>query len=342
MKQLPYGRLCDRGPRVARLCLGTMMFGDQTDDSEAARILDAYAAAGGNFIDTADVYAQGKSEIIIGNWTEPHREDVVLATKVGNPMEVRPASGGLSRRWIMAALEGSLNRLRTETIDLYYLHADDNVTPLEETIGALGELIASGKIRGWGFSNFRAWKIAEMIRIADRLGVERPIAAQPYYHLLNRVAEAEYLPACRHFGVGAVPYSPLARGVLTGKYRKGNVPGGSRAARKDPRLLETELRPETIAAANAFADRAEATDRDPAALAIRWVLANSAVASVLTGPKSVAQLNGYLQALTLDYDAEDEARLDTFCAPGHTPVPAYSDPRYPYRGRIARFDRDPA
>ena len=342
MKPLPRARLSPDGPQVARLCLGAMMFGDQADATEAFRILDAYRAAGGNFIDTADVYAQGRSESILGTWLDHHREEVVLATKLGNPMQDQPGSGGISRRWILAALEGSLNRLRTETIDLYYLHADDNATPLEETIGTLGELIASGRIRGWGFSNFRAWKIAEMIRVADGLGVPRPIAAQPYYHLLNRVAEAEYLPACRHFGIGAVTYSPLARGVLTGKYRGETVPEGSRAARGDARLLETEFRPETIAAANAFAEQAEASGREPIALAIRWVLANAAVASVLIGPKSVAQLTSYLRAFEIDYGAEDEAALDRFCAPGHTPAPAYSDPRYPYRGRIARLDPEPA
>lgn len=339
--ELPRGSLSDDGLQVTRLCLGTMMFGDQADTSEAIGILDAYKAAGGNFIDTADVYAQGRSESIIGTWLERHRDEVVLATKVGNPMSAQPGSGGISRRWILEALEGSLNRLRTETIDLYYLHADDNTTPLEDSIGALGELIAAGRIRSWGFSNFRGWKIAEMVRIADRLGIDRPVAAQPYYHLLNRVAEADYLPACRHFGIGAVPYSPLARGVLTGKYREGAVPAGSRAARKDTRLLETEFRPETIAAANAFADHAEATGRDPAALAIRWVLANSAVASVLIGPKTVTQLNGYLRAFAFSYGEEDEAALDRFCASGHTPAPAYFDPRYPFRGRMTRFDPEP-
>jgi aryl-alcohol dehydrogenase-like predicted oxidoreductase len=211
------------------------------------------------------------------------------------------------------------------------------VTPLEETIGALGELIAAGKVVHWGFSNFRAWKIAEMIRVADSLGVARPVASQPYYHTLNRVVEMEYLPACLHFGIGAVAYSPLARGVLTGKYRGGVIPEGSRAARKETRIMETEFRDETIAAANRAADHATATGRDAIGLAIQWVLANSAVPSVLIGPKSLAQLEAYLGAATTGYTAEDAAVLSALCASGHTPVPGHSDPRYPSRGRLTEF-----
>jgi aryl-alcohol dehydrogenase-like predicted oxidoreductase len=224
-------------------------------------------------------------------------------------------------------------------IDLYYLHLDDNVTPLEESIGALGELIAAGKVRHWGFSNFRAWKIAEMVRVADNLGVARPVAAQPYYHMLNRVVEMEYLSACMHFGIGAVAYSPLARGVLTGKYRGGAVPEGSRAARKDTRMMETEFREETIAAANRAADHATGTGRDPVGLAIQWVLANEAVASVLMGPRTLAQLETYLDAVTTDYTAEDETLLSALCASGQTPVAGHADPRYPYRGRVTRLAR---
>ncbi len=324
------------GPEVSRLCLGTMMFGDQSDEAESGRILDGFLSAGGDFIDTADTYAGGESERILGRLLEGRRSDVLLATKLGNAIKGVSGSGGISADWMARAAEDSLDRLRTDFIDLYYLHRDDDVTSLEECIGAMGALIAAGKVRHWGFSNFRPWKIAEMVRVADALGVPRPVVAQPYYHMLNRVAETDLLPACAHFGIGVVPYSPLARGVLTGKYRDG-APEGSRAARGDARMMETEFRPETVAAANRATDHAHATGRDPAALAVQWVLANKTVSSVLIGPKSVEQLQGYLDVMGASYDAEDERALSAICASGHTPAPGYSDPRYPLRGRVTAF-----
>lgn len=320
------------GPAVSRLCLGTMMFGNQSDEAESARILDAFLAAGGNFIDTADTYSGGVSEEFIGRNLGDRRADCVLATKVGNVVEGVQGSGGLSPGWVMQAAAMSVERLRSDVIDLYYLHADDNVTSLDETIGALGDLIAAGTVRHWGFSNFRPWKIAEMVRVADRLGVARPVACQPYYHLLNRTAEADTLPACRHFGFGVVPYSPLGRGILTGKYR-GGTPEGSRAARGDKRFMEAEFHPETLAQAAKMADYADGRQREPGSLAINWLLANEAVTSVLIGPKSVDQLEAYLAAPGGGYDAADEEFLSALCPPGHTPAPGHSDPRYPLRGR---------
>jgi aryl-alcohol dehydrogenase-like predicted oxidoreductase len=325
------------GPAVSRLCLGTMMFGNQADEAQSARILEAFFAAGGNFIDTADAYVGGVSEEIIGRNLGSRRADCFLATKVGNPVEGVKGSGGLSPGWVMQAAAMSVERLRSDVIDLYYLHADDNQTSLDETIGALGDLIAAGTVRYWGFSNFRPWKIAEMVRIADRLGVARPAACQPYYHMLNRTAESDTLPACRHFGFGVIPYSPLGRGILTGKYRHG-TPQGSRGARGDKRFMEAEFHPETMAQAAKMADYADKKSRDPVSLAINWVLANDAVTSVLIGPKSFDQLQAYLAAPAEKYDAADEALLSSLCAPGHTPAPSHSDPRYPLRGRWTAFD----
>ncbi len=334
MPTLPRKPLFDGGPEVSRLCLGTMMFGDQTDADEAGRILDAFLEAGGDFVDTADQYADGRSERILGQLLRDRGMPCLLATKLGNKVPSVEGSGGLSAAWVRRAAEASLDRLGVDAIDLYYLHLDDDETPLDETIGALGELISAGRVMHWAFSNFRAWKIAEMVRVADQLGVPRPVVAQPYYHMLNRMAEIDYLPACRHFGIGVVPYSPLARGVLTGKYHGGSMPEGSRASRADPRLMETEFRPETIAAAGHAVDYARASDRDPAALAIQWVLANEIVSSVLIGPRTLEQTRGYLAAASVAYDAADETALSALCASGHTPAVGYSDPRYPYRGRV--------
>jgi aryl-alcohol dehydrogenase-like predicted oxidoreductase len=320
------------GPQVSRLCLGTMMFGDQTDETEAAKIIEAFADAGGNFIDTADAYAAGRSETIIGKLLAANRDRFVLATKVGNPVGGVDGSGGVSPEWIKRGATMSLERLKTDRIDLYYLHLDDNRTPLNETIAALGELITSGAIRHWGFSNFRPWKIAEMMRVADQLAVPRPVVSQPYYHMLNRTAETDTIPACRHFGVGIVPYSSLGRGILTGKYRAG-TPEGSRAMRGDKRILETEFYPETLALAAKAASYAEERGRSPAGIALRWVLANDAITSVLIGPRTVDQLRSYLAAANEAYDAEDEAFLSGLCTSGTTPVPGHQDPRYPTDGR---------
>ena len=337
LTKLAHQPLFAQRPSVSQLCLGAMMFGDRTDAAEAGRILDAFLAAGGSFIDTADSYAGGDSERMLGELLGSRRDQVVLATKVGNPVRGVENSGGLSRAWILEAARMSLERLATDRVDLYYLHLEDDETPIEETLGALGELMERGAIRSWGFSNFRPWKIAEMVRIADRLGVARPRVAQPYYHLLNRIVEADYLPACRHFGIAAVPYSPLARGVLTGKYRDG-TPEGSRAGRGDKRMGETEFFPETIALASRVADYAVETGRTAPGLAVQWVLAADTVGQVLVGPRTLDQLEGYLDAADTPYTAADEAFLSGLCIPGHTAVPGHNDPRYPLQGRRTPFD----
>ena len=329
-------RLGDAGPQVSRLCLGTMMFGDRTEEGEARDMVATFAEAGGSFIDTADVYADGRSETIVGRAIAGDRDRWTLATKVCNALPSVAGSGGLSARWIAQGLDASLDRLGVERIDLYYLHRDDEETPLEETVGALGQALADGKIAAWGFSNFRAWKIAEMVRIADSLGVARPIAAQPYYHALYRPAEIDYLPACRHFDIGVVPYSPLARGVLTGKYADG-TPAGSRAAHGDKRILETEMRPELIDAARRLAAHVEPSGRRLADVALQWVLANEIVSSVLVGPRTMEQLQAYLGGLEAAYAAEDERFIEAIVPTGGVAGSAFADPRYPYRGRVVEL-----
>ena len=332
MTPMPTRALGRDGPVVSRLALGTMMFGDRTDEGEAAEMIAAYGEAGGTFLDTADVYAGGASECIVGRAIAGARDRWTLATKLGNPMPDRPGSGGLSAPYVADALDASLDRLGVEGVDLLYLHLDDEATPLEETIEALGRAIAEGRAAAWGFSNFRGWKVAEMVRLSDALGVPRPIAAQPYYHALYRLTEIDYLPACAHHGIGVVPYSPLARGVLTGKYASG-VPEGSRAARGDARIQETEMRAEVLDAASRLGAHAEATGRRLPDLALAWVLANEIVTSVLIGPRTLEQLRAYLDALGTKVSAEDERAVDAIVPPGGTAGAGYADPRYPYRGR---------
>src|SRR5512143_622574 len=239
---MEYRRLGASGLEVSPICVGTMTFGDRTDAGEAQRIVDSAYAAGVNFIDTADAYANGASERIVGAAIKANRERWILATKAGNVLTARPHDGGLSRRWLLRACDASLARLGTDHIDIYYLHRDDADTPVAETVGVIGDLIRAGKIRYFGVSNYNGWRIAEVVNECEAQGVPAPVVCQPYYNLLNRMPEIEVLPACDYYGLGVVPYSPIARGVLTGKYRPGVVPEDSRVARGDQRMMETENR----------------------------------------------------------------------------------------------------
>ena len=215
---MKYDTLGQSGLRVSPICLGTMMFGGRTENAEAARIIAHGRERGINFIDTADVYTAGRSEQITGAAIAGDRDYWVLATKVAGTKGEGPNQSGLSRKWLHQACADSLTRLGTDYIDIYYLHKEDIATPLEETISAIGDLMRAGKIRYFGLSNYRAWRVAEVVRTCEALGVSRPVVSQPYYNALNRMPEIEHLPACDHYGLGVVPYSPLARGVLTGKY----------------------------------------------------------------------------------------------------------------------------
>ena len=267
-----YRPLGASGLKVSKLWLGTMMFGDRTDETEAARIVAASREAGLNAIDTADIYAGGESERITGRLIKPERDHWVLATKLANPTGPGPNDRGNSRRHVIAAVDASLQRLGTDWIDLLYLHRDDDSTPMEETLATLAQLIAAGKIRYFGVSNFRAWRIAKMVELCRAMGLPQPIANQPPYNAMSRQIEVEVLPACAHCGVGVVAYSPLARGVLSGKYRvDAPPPADSRAARNDRRILQTEFRPESVQLAQQVVAYAQTKGRTPTQLALGWV-----------------------------------------------------------------------
>ena len=332
---MEFRRLGDSGLEVSTLCLGTMMFGDRTDAAVAQRIIDSAFDAGVNFIDTADVYAKGMSESIVGPGIAANRRRWVLATKVGNVMTQAPHDGGLSRRWIMQACEDSLKRLATDYIDIYYLHKDDDTTPLAETIEAIGDLLRAGKIRYFGVSNYRGWRIAEIVNLCAELGVSPPVVCQPYYNAMNRMPEVEILPACDYYGIGVVPYSPLARGVLTGKYAPSAAPpADSRVARKDRRMMETEFRDESIEMAQTIKTHAEKKGMTATQFALAWVLHNQIVSSALCGPRTIEQWDQYLAAVGKTLDADDEALIDSLVTPGHPSTPGYNDPQYPFHGRI--------
>ncbi len=329
-----YRRLGRSGIQVSPLCLGTMMFGDRTDEAEAGRIVDSARAGGTNFIDTADAYAKGESERIVGRLIARDRTRWILATKAANPMSDDPNDRGLSRRWLEAACNASLKRLGTDYIDVYYLHREDEETPLEETAATVGDLIRAGKIRYVGISNFRAWRMATFIEICKQMGVPQPVCCQPYYNAFNRMPEVEVLPACAHHGLGVVPYSPLARGVLTGKYDPKAAPAAdSRAGRKDARMLQTEFRRESLEMAQTVKAHAEKRGMTAGQFAVNWVLANPIVTSVLAGPRTLAQWEEYAGSLKHAWSAADETLIDGMVPIGHPSTPGYSDPQYPIRGR---------
>lgn len=331
---MQYRQLGKSNLRVSALCLGTMMFGDQTGLEEARAIVgDAYSR-GVNFIDTADNYGLGTCETMVGELLKGQRHEWVLATKLGNKMSKRVNEGHFSRAWMLRETDASLKRLQTDHVDILYLHRDFNGMDLEEPLRALQALLAAGKIRYWGASNFAGWRIAEMVRLAGQIGMPGPVVCQPYYNLLNRMPEVEVLPACDHYGIGVAPYSPVARGVLTGKYAPGQTPAeGSRVARGDQRIAETEFRQESLQIAQQLKAHVQGKGVALAHFATAWVLAHRAVSSVIAGPRTLAQWQDYLPALEYVLTVEDEALIDSLVPPGHPSTPGYNDPQYPLHPR---------
>lgn len=322
--------------KVSPLCLGAMMFGGETDETTSKRIIDKAFDQGVNFIDTADVYHAGRSEEIVGRAVAERRDSWVIATKFGYPATQGPNEQGQSRKWIIQSVDASLKRMGTDYIDILYFHRALLDAPLEEGVRAIGDLIRQGKVRYFGLSNFRGWRIAEIVRLADQLGIDRPVASEPLYNMVDRTAEVEQLPAAAHYGIGVVPYSPLARGVLTGKYAlEGTPPADSRAGRGDKRIQQTEWRPESLAIAQKVAAHAAARGTNSIAFALAWVLRNKLVSSTIAGPRTEAHWDSYVQALSVELGPDDEKFVDSLVPPGHASTPGYTDPGYPIEGRRA-------
>lgn len=334
---MEYRKLGRSGLKVSPICLGTMMFGGPTSEADSLTIVDDARASGINFIDTADVYNDGRSEEITGRAVKAHRSWWIVATKAANPVGDGPNRQGLSRRRLFEACDESLKRLSLDVIDIYYLHKEDHSTPLDETVRAMGDLMRAGKIRYFGVSNYRSWRLAEICNLCDRLGVERPVVSQPYYNAMNRMPEVEHLPACDFYGLGVTPYSPLARGVLTGKYSPdAPPPEGTRVGRGDKRVLQTEWRPESLRLAQTIRQHAEARGMTAGQFALNWVLNNRLVTCAIAGPRTMEQWRDYMGALDKPFSAEDEALVDSLVVTGHPSTPGYNDPAYPLEGRIPR------
>jgi aryl-alcohol dehydrogenase-like predicted oxidoreductase len=307
------------GVRVSRLALGTMQFGDGADEAEAGRMFARCRDAGVNFVDTADVYSKGRSEEILGRLIAGCRDRMVLASKAYFPTDRDdPNARGSSRYHLVRAVEGSLRRLGTDRIDLFYLHRFDDETALDETLRAIDDLVRSGKILYPAVSNFAAWQTAKTLGVAARLGLAPPVAIQPMYSLVKRQAEVEILPMCAAERISAVVYSPTAGGLLSGKYAAGVRPTSGRLV-DNPMYRVRYADDRYYDVAGRFSEIALARGVHPAALAVAWAASHAAVTSVLLGGRSVAQLEPVLGALDIAIDDELRSQLDTLSPP---PPPA--------------------
>ncbi|QPP06944.1 aldo/keto reductase [Streptomyces bathyalis] len=316
------------GLRVSELCLGTMTFGRETDEETSGAILDAFVEAGGNFIDTADVYSRGGSEEILGRWlSRQRRDDLVVATKVRFPMGDSPNDQGLGRKHIVQGVEASLRRLRTDHIDLYQVHAWDPHTPLEQTLSTLDSLVRAGKVRAVGASNFTGWQLQKAVDIARARGWEPFSSLQPLYNLLDREAEWELLPVCRNEGLGVIPWSPLRGGWLSGAIRRGmqEPPSGSRV-----RTAESQGWSESW---SAYAEDertwrvldelfavAEESGRPPAQVAVNWLLRQDGVTSPIVGARTMEQFASHLAVVDWELESSQVKRL-TAAASRRLPYP---------------------
>ena len=331
---MKYRSLGCSGVKVSPICLGAMMFGGATSETDSIQIIQRAIDAGINFLDTANVYNQGESERIVGKAVRSMRDDVVIATKVRGSMGEGVNQSGASRYHIMMQVEESLKRLGTDRIDLYYLHSPDPTTPVEESLNALDDCVRQGKVRYIGCSNFKAWQVCEALWTSDRMNLGKFVCVQPLYNIVNRDVEAELLPFCNTYGLGIVPYSPLARGVLTGKYLLGQLPPpGSRAARQDRRMHQTEFREESFEVAQKLKPLAAAYGKTVTQFALAWVLANPIITSVIIGPRTMEQLEDNLGGLDCVLSPADEAEIDQLVPPGEHTGKGYGDPLYPVMGR---------
>jgi aryl-alcohol dehydrogenase-like predicted oxidoreductase len=326
---MEHRKLGATGISVSPLCLGAMMFGawGNTDHEDSIAIIHAALDAGINFIDTADVYSRGESEEIVGKaLAGGRREHVVLATKAHGTMGDDPNQFGNSRRWLVKEVEDSLRRLKTDWIDLYQIHRPELDTDIDQTLGALSDLVAAGKVRAIGSSTYPAWAIVQAQWAAERRGRERFICEQPPYSMLIRAVEKDVLPVCEQYGMGAIPWSPLAGGWLSGRYSKGGEsPGSSRRAQMLPSRYDMTIpaNQRKLEAAQALGVLADGAGMPLIEMALAFVTSHPAVSAAIIGPRTMEQLQSQLGALersTLDAELLD--RIDEIVPPGTNVNPA--------------------
>ena len=315
-----YRNLGRSGLKVSELCMGTMNFGWMTPEENAGPIFDAFVEAGGNFVDTADIYSSwvkgnpgGVAESCLGRWLKKRgglREKIVIATKVRGRMGDGPNAEGLSRKHIFDAAEASLRRLQTDTIDLYQTHWYDENTPIEETLRALDDLVRQGKVRYIGCSNYPAWRLMGALWTSDRLGLARFDSLQPHYNLVHRAEfERELRDVCRTYGIGVIPYSPLAGGFLTGKYRRGEPPpAGSRG--RDSGRIKGYMTEANFALLDRMREMGQARGRPVAQIALAWMLSDPLITSPIIGANTVEQWNEIAGAVDLTLGEEELKELN--------------------------------
>ena len=324
---MKYRTLGRTGIKVSPYCLGAMMFGamGNPDHDDSIRIIRRALDAGINFVDTADVYSDGESEVIVGKALKGRRDDVVLASKVHYPMGNEPNHRGNSRRWIIAAAENSLRRLQTDHLDLYQVHRPDPTVDVEETLSALSDLIHSGKVRAIGSSSFPASEIVEAQWAAERRGLERFRTEQPPYSIINRGIEREVLPACQRYGMGTLVWSPLGQGLLTGRYRKGKQTDTHRSGGM-PQHFSDERKLDVVEQLAPLADKAGLPMTH---LAMAFAIAHPGVTSAIIGPRTMEQLDDLLAGAEVTLDDEVLDRIDEIAPPGTDAGPndvAYTPP----------------
>ncbi len=331
---MEYRNLGRTGVKVSMLCLGCMNFGNPTPEAESLDMIDRAIDGGINFLDTANVYNRGLSEQIVGKALKRNgqRDRVVLATKVHGRMDDDDIlAAGNNRRHIIAQCEASLKRLQTDTIDLYQIHRPQSEVPIDETLRALDDLIRAGKVRYIGTSSFPAWQVMESLWASKELGLNRFVTEQPPYHLLDRGIERELVPMAQTYGIGLLPWSPLARGFLAGKYERGaGAPEGTRLASDAERLpaqfderTAAHLSEPAFAVLDVVKALAAEKDATPAQVALAWVARQPAITSPIIGPRTMAHLEDNLGAVAVTFTEEDFARLDEVAPPELATVPYY-------------------
>ena len=314
---MEYRNLGRTGVRVSPLCLGTMLFGRTVAEADATAIIEQALASGINFVDTADGYAAGESERIVGRALAKHgrRQRTVLATKVFFPQDPDdPNARGISRRHIIEACENSLRRLQTDWIDLYQLHRPQSHIPVDESLRALDDLIRAGKVRYVGTSMFPAWRIVESLWVSKEFGLNRFVCEQPTYHLLDRTVEREVLPAAISFGLGVITWGPLCGGLLSGKYTRDDQSAAGRWKGGTDNLGRTAT-PAAFEVIDALTGIAADKPCTPSQLALAWNIDQPGITAAIVGPRTTDQLTDNLGALAVTVTAEDRARLDAVAPP---------------------------
>ncbi|HSK09999.1 MAG TPA: aldo/keto reductase [Vicinamibacterales bacterium] len=314
---MEYRRLGRTGVRVSPLCLGAVNFGGPTPDDEATQILHAALDAGVNFLDTADMYHAGRSEEVVGKALKGRRQRVVLATKVHGKMGEGPNDQGVSRLHILQACEDSLRRLGTDYIDLYQVHRPVPEVAVDETLGALTDLVRTGKVRYIGCSTHPAWMVMEALAMSERRGFARYVSEQPPYNLLDRRIENELIPLAQRYDLAILPWAPLAQGVLAGRYPAGvPLPKDSRAARQPGSIYAERVTPRGIEAGARFQALAREAGRTPAQLALLWCKDQPAVTSPIVGPRTIEQARDLLPVLEMTLTPEEREACDAINGPG--------------------------